>query len=209
MLKEGFLNNQYTAESLRKEFKVTQEDMDRYEPFDKIFNDIRAFKRLKDAERDIVEKSIPKSAGINIPGFKRRNEEEQAQYNLRIAEIEKDFNTRVLELPGLPPAQARRMGGPVTSGRPYLVGESGPELFMPRIDGTIVDNTRTERIYQVLASGRRGKMRTITLPPQVIEGPKPEVQMPLGAATKEPKISSSNPFDASRSMTSEIYGISV
>ena len=97
----------------------------------------------------------------------------------------------------------------MTSGRPYLVGESGPELFMPRIDGTIVDNTRTERIYQVLASGRRGKMKTITLPPQVIEGPKPEVQMPLGAATKEPKISSSNPFDASRSMTSEIYGISV
>ena len=105
--------------------------------------------------------------------------------------------------------EARRMGGPVTAGKPYLVGESGPELFMPRIDGTIVDNTRTERVYQVLASGRRGKMRTITLPPQVIEGPKPEVEMPLGAATKEPKISSSNPMDGSRSMTSEIYGIMV
>jgi len=105
--------------------------------------------------------------------------------------------------------EARRMGGPVTAGKPYLVGESGPELFMPRIDGTIVDNTRTERVYQVLASGRRGRMRTITLPPQVIEGPKPEVEMPLGAATKEPKISSSNPMDGSRSMTSEIYGIMV
>ena len=106
-------------------------------------------------------------------------------------------------------AGTRAMGGPVTAGKPYLVGESGPELFMPRIDGTIVDNTRTERVYQVLASGRRGRMRTITLPPQVIEGPKPEVQMPLGAATKEPKISSSNPMDGSRSMTSEIYGIMV
>ena len=103
----------------------------------------------------------------------------------------------------------RAMGGPVMSGKPYLVGESGPELFMPNINGTIVDNTRTEKIYQVLASGRRGKMRTITLPPQSIERKKPEVQMPLGAATKEPKISSSNPFDASRLMTSEIYGISV
>ena len=106
-------------------------------------------------------------------------------------------------------AGTRAMGGPVTAGKPYLVGESGPELFMPRIDGTIVDNTRTERVYQVLASGRRGRMRTITLPPQVIEGPKPEVEMPLGAATKEPKISSSNPMDGSRSMTSEIYGIMV
>jgi len=103
----------------------------------------------------------------------------------------------------------RAMGGPVMSGKPYLVGESGPELFMPNINGTIIDNTRTEKIYQVLASGRRGRMRTITLPPQVIEGPKPEVQMPLGAATKEPKISSSNPMDGSRSMTSEIYGIMV
>jgi len=35
---------------------------------------------------------------------------------------------------------ARAMGGPVTSGRPYLVGEQGPEIFMPANSGTIIPN---------------------------------------------------------------------
>lgn len=35
---------------------------------------------------------------------------------------------------------ARAMGGPVTSGQPYLVGEQGPEIFMPSNSGTIIPN---------------------------------------------------------------------
>lgn len=35
---------------------------------------------------------------------------------------------------------ARENGGPVNSGRPYLVGENGPELFVPRNSGGIVPN---------------------------------------------------------------------
>lgn len=34
----------------------------------------------------------------------------------------------------------RQHGGPVTSGVPYVVGENGPEVFVPRSGGTIVDN---------------------------------------------------------------------
>jgi hypothetical protein len=34
----------------------------------------------------------------------------------------------------------RAMGGPVFGGEPYLVGEQGPELFMPRSGGTIIPN---------------------------------------------------------------------
>jgi hypothetical protein len=34
--------------------------------------------------------------------------------------------------------QARAEGGPVASGQPYLVGEQGPELFVPAAGGTIV-----------------------------------------------------------------------
>ena len=37
---------------------------------------------------------------------------------------------------------ARAMGGPVTSGRPYLVGEKGPELFVPGRNGGIVPNNQ-------------------------------------------------------------------
>ena len=89
------------------------------------------------------------------------------------------------------------------------MGERGPELFSPNIDGSIVNNMRTEKIYQMLASGKRGRTRIVELPPQTIEGPKPEMKLPQGPATKAPKIPSSNSLDGYRSVTSEIYGIMV
>ena len=39
---------------------------------------------------------------------------------------------------------ARQYGGPVSGGRPYLVGERGPELFVPSESGTIVSNGQTQ-----------------------------------------------------------------
>lgn len=36
--------------------------------------------------------------------------------------------------------EARATGGPVMSGRPYIVGEEGPELFSPRMSGSIIPN---------------------------------------------------------------------
>ena len=35
----------------------------------------------------------------------------------------------------------RQHGGPVSAGRPYVVGEAGPELFVPHAAGTIVPNS--------------------------------------------------------------------
>jgi len=42
--------------------------------------------------------------------------------------------------PLLPAPQTRAAGGRVMSGMPYLVGERGPELFMPNNDGEIIPN---------------------------------------------------------------------
>jgi hypothetical protein len=36
----------------------------------------------------------------------------------------------------------RAMGGPVNAGTSYMVGERGPELFMPNSSGTIIPNNR-------------------------------------------------------------------
>jgi hypothetical protein len=36
----------------------------------------------------------------------------------------------------------RAMGGPVTGGRPYIVGERGPELMVPSGNGTVVPNNQ-------------------------------------------------------------------
>ena len=37
--------------------------------------------------------------------------------------------------------QGRAMGGPVSAGSPYLVGEKGPELFIPNSSGNIAPNS--------------------------------------------------------------------
>ena len=41
---------------------------------------------------------------------------------------------------GAGPFQFRANGGPVSAGRPYIVGERGPELFMPRSSGSVYPN---------------------------------------------------------------------
>jgi hypothetical protein len=38
------------------------------------------------------------------------------------------------------PLAGRASGGSVTGGTPYMVGENGPEIFVPGIDGTIIPN---------------------------------------------------------------------
>jgi len=42
------------------------------------------------------------------------------------------------------PLRMMARGGPVAGGRPYLVGERGPELFVPTESGTIVSNGQTQ-----------------------------------------------------------------
>ena len=44
--------------------------------------------------------------------------------------------------PSAAAVEGRARGGPVYAGRPYVVGEEGPELFVPRLTGTIAPATR-------------------------------------------------------------------
>jgi hypothetical protein len=43
---------------------------------------------------------------------------------------------------GIPGAPARAMGGQVTGGRPYMVGERGPEMIVPQRNGNVVPNNQ-------------------------------------------------------------------
>ncbi|MBW4652617.1 MAG: hypothetical protein KME20_06200 [Kaiparowitsia implicata GSE-PSE-MK54-09C] len=52
--------------------------------------------------------------------------------------------------------RARRDGGPVSAGSPYLVGEEGPELVMPRRSGFVLTATQTAQLLrQSVAAYRR------------------------------------------------------
>ena len=46
------------------------------------------------------------------------------------------------------PKSGRQFGGPVSSGMPYIVGEAGPELFVPSSSGTIINNYNLTAMYQ-------------------------------------------------------------
>jgi len=106
--------------------------------------------------------------------------------------------------------EPRAMGGPVMAGNTYLVGERGPEIFSPNINGSIVNNMRTEKIVQTLSSDMgEGSINMIELPPITNQLPPPEIPVPSGPATEVPEVSSVNLADPYRQLTPMLYGITV
>lgn len=55
-------------------------------------------------------------------------------------------------------AGKKASGGPVSANRPYLVGEVGPELFLPNSDGEIVSNAKSRKLLS--AAALAGKSQT-------------------------------------------------
>jgi DNA repair exonuclease SbcCD ATPase subunit len=65
----------------------------------------------------------------------------KATTDLKEAEEQLRLSRKELRVAGGKPP-GRAFGGPVTGARPYIVGERGPELFVPNSSGTIVPNSR-------------------------------------------------------------------
>ena len=57
-------------------------------------------------------------------------------------------------MPSLLPGRAN--GGPVGSSQPYIVGERGPELFVPGVSGSVVSNADTRAALAQQATNRQG-----------------------------------------------------
>lgn len=62
-----------------------------------------------------------------------------------------------------PTIPGRATGGPVSAGSPYIIGEKGPELFMPRQSGTIIPNG------QLSAMGSNGGSQLVTYNIQAVD----------------------------------------
>ena len=72
------------------------------------------------------------------------------RWNIRADVLQSTASSRALNAAGgylagrgYQTAHPRAMGGPVWAGMPYIVGERGPELVVPRQDGTVIPNNRT------------------------------------------------------------------
>jgi len=63
--------------------------------------------------------------------------------------IQKFITGPILGLFGLGPMAGRAKGGPVSAGTPYIVGEEGPELFVPNASGTIIPNGKGNQMGQM------------------------------------------------------------
>ena len=59
------------------------------------------------------------------------------------AMIQKFFTGPLMAMFGLPGLAS---GGPARAGQPYIVGEEGPELFIPKNSGTVIPNDATEAL---------------------------------------------------------------
>ena len=46
----------------------------------------------------------------------------------------------------------KAQGGPVQAGKPYVVGEKGPEVIIPRSDGNVLANDDSQIFAMLLAS---------------------------------------------------------
>ena len=71
-------------------------------------------------------------------------------------------------------AEPRQHGGTVTGGRPYLVGEAGPELFIPRQSGSIApgggsSKQRAEEIGQAVARAVQHGINVVIPPDQITD----------------------------------------
>lgn len=62
-----------------------------------------------------------------------------------------------------PIAGARALGGPVTYGKPYLVGERGPELFVPGMSGRVETNNTLRRLTSDGAAAVAGSSSTTVM----------------------------------------------
>ena len=52
-------------------------------------------------------------------------------------------------------------GGPVSRGVPYIIGERGPEMFIPSRSGTIIPNDELGGIWDMSSMGANGTGVTI------------------------------------------------
>ena len=48
--------------------------------------------------------------------------------------------------------EAREHGGPVEAGKPYVVGEAGPEVIIPKSDGNVLTNDDSQIYAMLLAA---------------------------------------------------------
>ena len=92
-------------------------------------------------------------AGGFAGGFSARNVAGAgAGFAAEIGDYFSDINLSGPEFSSPLPATFRAEGGPVYSNKPYIVGEKGPELFIPKVPGVVIPHELTELMMKMNCS---------------------------------------------------------
>lgn len=92
----------------------------------------------KNIEATVIELFL---LGLQKPSVTVQVETTEAQRKVRdLLNLVNDLTGEYGQGLGFKKIPGKAVGGPVTAGNPYIVGERGPELFMPSSSGTIIPN---------------------------------------------------------------------
>ena len=204
-------NRNSTINRTEEQEKVFAEVTGKKKELDELKNEMQAEVTKKQREIDYT-KLGDKPGDVGAMGSGTGARRTAARLKVK-KEVEESYLPKIQSIIAPGGIEARAMGGPVSAGTPYLVGENGPEIFSPNIDGSVVNNMRTEKIYEMITSKKRGRggVNIQTLPTITNQLPPPEMpNMGVGdGATEVPNISSVNMADPYRQLTPMLYGITV
>ena len=189
----------------------------RDEEQEKIFQEVKkkreALYALKDQMNEEIKDKQSKLEVIPTPSGSRRrrmggNPNEAARSKVDM-EVREAYKAKISNILNPTTVEARAKGGPVVAGKPYLVGEEGPELRVFEKGGSIISNPKTKNLLRNITPNKTKKTNIVTmdLPPQMLNSEKSPPARP--AEPPIPKIPSTNVADMWRSKTPEMYGISV
>ena len=159
---------------------------------------------LRDKMREERNAIKPEASGIRTGGRDKgtaySNQADKDKATEQKAEI---YQKYVDQIPGI---MERKVGGSMSKGLTYMVGENGPELFQPDIAGTMQHSTRTKELIKTIGSNEGGiEFITMDLPP--IKAPAPEISTPSPRSNEVEIIDPVNIGNAYMSKTPEILGM--
>ena len=102
---------------------------------------------------------------------------------------------------------ARKTGGNISKGKPYLVGEGGPELFKPNISGSLLRAGATAETLKTLAEDESPNIIQMDLP--TIKSAPPTVPTKSVPANEVELISPVNTLNEYMLVVPDLLGISV
>lgn len=134
---------------------------------EKFENDIEAKKRAFAEREKTIDRTEEDAKNLRTEAFNKRQREADIATAERIEAIKKNSKTDTTDKPpevNREKIEGRRYGGSVNAGTPYQVfddGKSTPEVFIPKVSGTILTQMQAKQNLEALLSVTQPKYQMV------------------------------------------------